>query len=106
MACSRVGGGFTGSWVKTMPPVVDALLEVLQKDDFALVRDRAADALANLGDDQRAVPVFVKALCAAHRDVRFHAAQALMMGKAVSSLPLLDAESPDNSAPGEPDEVP
>ncbi|MEI6082832.1 MAG: HEAT repeat domain-containing protein [Verrucomicrobiota bacterium] len=80
-----------GGWVK-IPVVVDALIRVLENDTFALVRDRAADALSHLGDDERVVPALVKALGAEQRDVRFHAAQALISAKASSALPLLTAE--------------
>jgi HEAT repeat protein len=81
-----------GGWVKKNPAVVEALVRVLDQDDFALVRDRAADALAAVGDDDRVVPPLVKALSAEQRDVRFHAAQAIVTGKMISALPLLMAE--------------
>lgn len=96
-----------GRWVKKVPAVVDALLHLLENDTFALVRDRAADALSQLGDDQRAIPGLVKALGANQRDTRFHAAQAIIFAKAASALPLLTAEWRRTTPPvGEADAFP
>ncbi len=78
-----------GRWVRKDPALIDALLKVLESDDFALVRDRAADALTAAGDNEKVVTIMVKSLGASQRDVRFHAAQALILSKSVSSLPLL-----------------
>jgi len=96
-----------GGWVKKSPAVVDALIRVLENDDFALVRDRAADALSSIGNDERVMPALVKALGADQRDVRFHAAQALILGKSTSALPLLAAEWRRTTPPaGESDAFP
>lgn len=81
-----------GAWVTRTPVVIDPLIQRLEQDDFALVRDRAADALAGLINDERVIPPLVKALAAEHRDVRFHAAQAIMRSKSTIALPLLAEE--------------
>ena len=68
--------------------VVDPLIDSLRSDDYALVRDRAADALAFVADE-RAVTALVQALVSDERDVRFHAAQAIVNAKALGALPQL-----------------
>ena len=60
----------------------------LKSDDYALVRDRAADALW-LPNDENAVTALVQALISEDRAARFHAAQAIIACKAVSALPQL-----------------
>jgi HEAT repeat protein len=78
-----------GGWVKSTPTLVDSLLKVLEQDDYALVRDRAADALVAAGDNEKVMAVLVKSLAATQKDVRFHAAQAIILAKANSALPML-----------------
>jgi HEAT repeat protein len=68
--------------------VTDVFISKLQEDEFALVRDRAADALAFVGDD-RSIDALVRAVVSENRDARFHAARALVTGKSVKALPLL-----------------
>ena len=70
------------------PQVTQAFISKLQDDEYALVRDRAADALATSADEA-AVAALVKAVVAESRDVRFHAARAIVTAKAVSALPQL-----------------
>ena len=68
--------------------VTEPLINTLRSDDYALVRDRAADALG-YADDEKAMQALVQALVSDNRDVRFHAAQAIANAKAQSALPLL-----------------
>lgn len=70
------------------PQISDAILNRLINDEFALVRDRAADALA-MSTDERAINALVMAVVAEERDVRFHASQAIITGRSISALPKL-----------------
>lgn len=72
--------------------VTDVFISKLQEDEFALVRDRAADALAFVGDD-RSIEALVRAVVSDNRDARFHAARALVTGKSVKALPRLAAHA-------------
>src|ERR1043166_6518801 len=65
--------------------VAAPLINALRADDYALVRDRAADALGYT-DDKKAVEALVEALVSDSRDVRFHAAQACDEGLRGSAL--------------------
>jgi HEAT repeat protein len=78
-----------GGWVKKEPDVIPPLLDVLANDDFSLVRDRAADALGNVGNDDQVAPALARSLCEDIRSVRIHAAQAIIAAKATKALPLL-----------------
>lgn len=68
--------------------VTDAFISQLQEDEFALVRDRAADALA-FAADERSIDALVRAIISENRDARFHAVRALVTARAVSALPKL-----------------
>ncbi len=68
--------------------ISDPIIGKLQSDDYALVRDRAADALW-LPNDEKAVTALVQALVSNDRATRFHAAQAIISCRAVSALPQL-----------------
>ena len=78
-----------GAWPKERPDVIKALIEVLINDNFALIRDRAADALGPVADDETVAAALVKAISASERDGRFHAMQAIIGAKAVNTFPLL-----------------
>ena len=78
-------------WVKEKPDVITALIEVMITDNFALIRDRAADALGPVADDEKVAAALVKAIGAPERDGRFHAMQAIIGAKAVNTFPLLTA---------------
>jgi HEAT repeat protein len=73
---------------ETRAIVTELVIERLKADEFALVRDRAADALTH-GDDQREVEALVRAVVTDERDVRVHAAQSIVNAKMVAALPLL-----------------
>lgn len=62
--------------------------EALRADEFALVRDRNADALALVGDEH-AVEALVNSVIKDEQQVRFHAARAIINAKLVAALPLL-----------------
>jgi HEAT repeat protein len=68
--------------------VSEPIIGKLKSDDYALVRDRAADALW-LPNNEKAVTALVQALVSEDRAARFHAAQAIIACKAVSALPQL-----------------
>ena len=76
-------------WVKEKPDVINALVEVLDNDIFALMRDRAADALSPVASDEKVAAALVKAIGSAERDGRFHAMQAIISAKAANTLSLL-----------------
>jgi len=76
-------------WVKEKPDVINALVEVLDNDIFALMRDRAADALSPVASDEKVAAALVKAIGSAERDGRFHAMQAIIAAKAANTLPML-----------------
>ena len=85
-------------WVKEKPEVTKALVEALNTDTFALIRDRAADGLAPVADDEKVATALVKAIGSQERDGRFHAMQAIISAKAANTLPML-AELRTNSNP-------
>ena len=85
-------------WVKEKPEVTKALIEALHNDSFALIRDRAADGLAPVADDEKVATALVQAIESPERDGRFHAMQAIISAKAVNTIPML-AELRTNSNP-------
>jgi HEAT repeat protein len=68
--------------------IIDPIAARLQDDPYALVRDRAADALAR-PNDEKAVAALVQAIVSENREARFHAHEAIISCKAVSALPQL-----------------
>ena len=74
------------SWVKEKPDVINALVDVLKNDNFALVRDRAADSLIPVANDEKAMTALVQVLGDNERSVRFHAVRALIDAKASNAL--------------------
>jgi HEAT repeat protein len=68
--------------------IIDPIAARLQDDQYALVRDRAADALAR-PNDEKAVAALVQAIVSENREARFHAHEAIISCKAVSALPQL-----------------
>jgi HEAT repeat protein len=61
------------------------IISKLQEDEYALVRDRAADALG-LPNDKKAVAALVTAIISNDRDARFHAAKTIERSRATSAL--------------------
>jgi HEAT repeat protein len=76
--------------------ITAALIPKLQKDPFALVRDRSADALT-YADDDHVVQALVDALLSDQREVRFHATRSIIVAKAVKALPLLSPHVDDKN---------
>ena len=68
--------------------IVDPIAAKLQNDPYALVRDRAADALAH-PDDEKAVAALVHAIVSDDREARLHAHEGIIRSRAVSALPRL-----------------
>lgn len=68
--------------------ITDAIINILRSDEFALVRDRAADALA-FANAEQTVNALVEALVSDNRNVSFHAARAICTGRCTGALPLL-----------------
>ncbi|MGD0058789.1 MAG: HEAT repeat domain-containing protein [Verrucomicrobiia bacterium] len=68
--------------------IIDPIAARLQDDQYALVRDRAADALAR-PNDEKAVAALVQAVVSENREARFHAHEAIISCQAVSALPQL-----------------
>jgi len=66
--------------------IVDPIAVKLQNDPYALVRDRAADALAR-PDDEKAIAALVHAIVSDDREARLHAHEAIIRSRAVSALP-------------------
>lgn len=94
-AIMSLGGGAIP--VVKQEKLASAIVEVLGSDDFALVRDRAADVLAFAKTDKVA-EALVQALTSDNRSVRFHAARAMRNGRTVAVLPLLmkHCKNPDS----------
>lgn len=70
--------------------VTTPIISKLQEDQFALVRDRAADALG-LPEDKKAIAALVASVISEDRDARFHAAQTIAGAKMSAALsPLLE----------------
>ncbi|NQU11028.1 HEAT repeat domain-containing protein [bacterium] len=78
-----------GGWVSRQPNVTPPLVKTLETDEFALVRDRAADALSAAPNDEVVVTALVRAMVSEHRDARFHAREAIVRGRATLALPKL-----------------
>jgi HEAT repeat protein len=68
--------------------IIDPIAARLQDDQYALVRDRAADALAR-PNDEKAVAALVQAIVSENREARFDAHEAIISCKAVTALPQL-----------------
>ncbi len=68
--------------------IVDPISEKLQSDPYALVRDRAADALAH-ADDEKAIAALVRAIVSNDHEARLHAHEGIIRCRAVSALPRL-----------------
>jgi len=68
--------------------IIDPIAARLQNDQYALVRDRAADALAR-PNDEKAVAALVHAIVSENREARFDAHEAIISSRAVSALPML-----------------
>ena len=66
--------------------IVDPIAAKLQDDPYALVRDRAADALAR-PDDEKAIAALVHAIVSNDREARLHAHEGIIRSRAVSALP-------------------
>jgi len=77
-----------GGWVKKEPSAIAPLIAVLQGDEYALVRDRAADSLA-LPEDETSINALVEAIVSDNRDARYHAAKAITKSRATSAIPKL-----------------
>lgn len=77
-----------GGWVRKEPSAIAPLIAVLQGDEYALVRDRAADSLA-LPEDEKSINALVEAILSDNRDARYHAAKAIVKSRATSALPKL-----------------
>ena len=74
------------SWPTEKPDVITTLVAILKTDTFALVRDRAADSLIPVVNDEKAMTALVQAIGDNERSVRFHAARAIIDGKASNAL--------------------
>ena len=66
--------------------IIDPVAAKLQNDPYALVRDRAADALAR-ANDEKAIAALVHAIVSNDREARVHAHEAIIHARAVSALP-------------------
>jgi HEAT repeat protein len=66
--------------------IVDPIAAKLQNDSYALVRDRAADALAR-ADDEKSIAALVHAIVSDDREARLHAHEGIIRSRAVSALP-------------------
>jgi HEAT repeat protein len=66
--------------------IVDPIAAKLQDDPYALVRDRAADALAH-PDDEKAIAALVHAIVSNDREARLHAHEGIIRSRAVAALP-------------------
>jgi HEAT repeat protein len=84
MSLSSVAGDHKERIVR----IIDPIAARLQDDQYALVRDRAADALAR-PDDDRAIAALVQAIVSESREARFHAHEAIISTRAFSALPML-----------------
>ena len=80
--------GMKGNNPDITAQVTPIILRHLQNDDYALVRDRAADALAGVSDE-KVIDALVHAVVTDQRDVRLHASEAIISGRSVSALPKL-----------------
>ena len=76
--------------------IVDPIAAKLQNDPYALVRDRAADALAR-PDDEKAIAALVRAIVSDDREARLHAHEGIIRSLAVSALPGLTEHLHDSN---------
>lgn len=83
MTLSAAAGADTEFTAQVIEPIAAKL-----QDEYALVRDRAADVLAR-PKDEKAIAALVRAIVSEHRDARFHAHEAIIRSKAASALPQL-----------------
>jgi HEAT repeat protein len=74
-----------GSQKDRLARIIDPIAARLQDDQYALVRDRAADALAH-PEDEKAIAALVRAIVSDDREARFHAHEAIIRSRAVSAL--------------------
>ena len=65
--------------------IVDPIATKLREDSYALVRDRAADALAR-ADDEKAIAALVQAVVSENHEARVHASEGIIRARAVSAL--------------------
>jgi len=75
-----------GGWVKEKPDAINTLVNILENENFALVRDRAADSLIPVVNDEKALAALLHAIGDNERSVRFHAVRAIIDGKASNAL--------------------
>ena len=75
-----------GGWVKEKPDTINTLVNILENENFALVRDRAADSLIPVVNDEKALAALLHAIGDNERSVRFHAVRAIIDGKASNAL--------------------
>jgi HEAT repeat protein len=85
-----------GDIPERMAKIIDPIAARLQDDQYALVRDRAADALAR-PDDEKAIAALVHAIVTENREARFHAHEAIIRSRAVSALPMLSKHVHDQN---------
>ncbi len=78
----------SGTDQQRLARIIDPIAARLRDDQYALVRDRAADALAR-PNDEKAVAALVQAIVSENREARFHAHEAIISCRAVSALPQL-----------------
>ncbi len=76
-------------WPKERPDIISVFVDILKNDPFALVRDRAADSLSSVANDEKVMTALVHAIGDSDRNVRFHAIRAIVDAKASNALPLL-----------------
>jgi HEAT repeat protein len=76
--------------------IVDPIAAKLQNDSYALVRDRAADALAH-ADDEKSIAALVHAIVSDDREARLHAHEGIIRSRAVSALPGLTEHLHDSN---------
>ena len=87
-AAAAFGLGGYDSPVVLQTKLTDTIVEILNSDEFALVRDRAGDALT-FANSEKVAKALVESLVSTNSAVRFHAARAMCSGKTVAALPLL-----------------
>jgi len=74
--------------VSSQAKISEAIIDILRSDEFALVRDRAADALTFANADQT-VKALVDSMVSDDRNVSFHATRAMCAGRCIGALPEL-----------------
>jgi len=78
----------SGNDKERVAKIIGPIAARLQDDQYALVRDRAAGALART-NDEKAVAALVQAIVSENREARFDAHEAIISCKAVTALPQL-----------------